>query len=60
MAKGARNWWGDHLAGLVITIVGAVVAAIIITVLIPSIQNDGSDAPAEPADAPSEEEAPAE
>ena len=56
MAQGTRKRWGDHLAGLVITIVGAVVAAIIVTLLIPAIQNDGSDAP---ADAPTEEEAPA-
>lgn len=56
MAVGRRNWWVDHLAGLVTTIVGAVVAAIIVTVLIPAIQNDGNDAP---ADAPTEVEAPA-
>ena len=40
MTHGRRKRWGDHLAGLVITIVGAVVAAIIVTLLIPAIQND--------------------
>lgn len=48
-----RRWWGDLFARLVITVVGGVMVAVIVTVLIPRLleQNDTQPAPTE-QDAP--------
>lgn len=70
--KMTRHWWRDQFARLIITVIGGVVAALILLVLIPAIQDSGSGAGDDPTqqetdatqDAPAEEppaeEAPAE
>lgn len=55
-----RKWVREHLAGLVTTIVGGVVAAIIVAFLVPALRGDGGDTSVGDGEPPAGQEAPAE
>jgi hypothetical protein len=64
----SRRWWRDQVARLIITIIGAVTAALILAFVIPSLTNSDSstdnpdtqtEQPAESEETPTESEEPA-
>ena len=58
-----RHWWQDQIARLIITVIGGVIAALILVFLIPALANNGDgssgdDAPVVSDGEPATSEAP--
>jgi hypothetical protein len=63
--RNSRHWWQDQIARLIITVIGGVIAALILVFLIPAVGNSGDgssgdDPPVVGEDAPATGDAPSE